>query len=141
MTALNATSRRVSVRRRDIEIAPARADPQSPGARSYLGDGRRVTWSPHRTAGTSIAVDAELAHQPVPPSLGRRFGAVDPLDFWRLWTTNEVAAKLLDVPILLWLARYGLRTQVPGVSTRTLEIDDVVISCGWCPADTRHALS
>ena len=140
MTAPNARSTRVSVRHRDIEIAHVRADTRTPGARSYLGDGRRVTWFPRRTAETLIAVDAELAHQPVPSSLGRRFGAADPLEFWRLWTTNEVAAKLLDVPILLWLARYGLRTQVPGVSTRTLEIDDVVISCGWCPAETRHAL-
>lgn len=149
MAALSASSRRVPVRRRDIEIAdvrvgpeiPDRVDPQIHGARSYLGDGRRVSWSPLRTADTLIAVDAELTHQQVPRSLGHRFGADDPLDFWRRWTTNEVAAKLLDVPILLWLARYGLPFQVRGVTTKTFQIDDVVISCGWCPADIRHTVS
>jgi len=142
MTALSARSRRVPVRRRDIAIDHVTAAaPKSSGARSYLGDGRRVTWSPLTPAGTVIAVDAELAHQPVPRSLGRRFGTADPFDFWRLWTTNEVAAKLLDVPILLWLARYGLRTHVPEVTTRTLVIDDVVVACGWRPVDTTQTHS
>ena len=131
MAALSASSPRVPVRRRDIEIAHLKGDAGASGARSYLADDRLVTWLPASPAGMLIAV---------PRSLGRRFGAKDPLDFWRLWTTNEVAAKLLDIPILLWLTRYGLRRAVRGVSTRTLEIDDVVISCGWCPVDARHTL-
>lgn len=147
MTALSARSRRVPVRRRDVEIGHVRTDPevghvrtdpQTPGARSYLGDGRRVSWSPPRPAGVLIAVDAELTSHPVPRAIGRRFGTGDPLELWRLWTSNEVAAKLLDVPILVWLTRYGLRTHVPGITTRTLVIDDVVVSCGWCPVDTTY---
>lgn len=51
-----------------------------------------------------MAVDAELDIPP-PVALVRRFGKAD---FWGRWTRTECAAKLFDVPVVIWWHRFGL---------------------------------
>lgn len=98
-------------------------DPAHPWAHSWTADGRRVCWRPALPPGTAVAVDAELADQPVPPSLHRRH-PVAAEQFWRDWTRTEVAAKLAGIPVLVWIARYGF-TAGQG---RTWRHDDLVVS-------------
>jgi hypothetical protein len=103
--------------------------------RSYLADGRVVRLRPAPGASGRWAVDAELATQAVPPALARRTGIADPARFWPLWTRAEVACKLLDVSILVWLRRYGLEPPpLPGIRIGTHLLDDVVISVGTLSA-------
>ncbi|NUR05488.1 MAG: hypothetical protein HOQ22_01910 [Nocardioidaceae bacterium] len=73
-------------------------------ARSHLSDGRCVGWFAPPGDATNVAVDAELEVAP-PPALAARFGADR---FWERWTRAECAAKLSDVPIVVWLRRHGL---------------------------------
>jgi len=115
------------------------------GARSYLADGRTVTWEPPPGVPGRPAVDAELAAQPVPPALAARFPAeaADPGTFWRCWTRAETLAKLAGVPILLWLTRHGLRpcadeACVCGRAALTTTViaaggTDIVVTCGQHP--------
>ena len=99
--------------------------------RSYLADGRVVRLRPAPHAPGRWAVDAELTAQPVPPLLARRTGISDPARFWPLWTRTEVACKLLDISILVWLRRYGIEAPAPdGLRIGTHVLDDVVISIG-----------
>jgi hypothetical protein len=111
--------------------------------RSYLADGRLVQWRPPGTdCGRSVAdgtetlrwaVDAEIAAQPVPPTLAARTGVVEPAEFWPRWTAVEVAAKLLDVPVIMWLAEHGLCADAAaddGVVLRTAYRADLVITAG-----------
>ena len=108
-----------------------------PGAaRCYLADGRGVAWNPSDTNGFRLAIDAELIAQRIPPSVVRRARLtepVEPLDFWRRWTQAEVLAKLLDVPILMWVRQHGL--DVPdlvgeSIALRTVVHDDLVLTYG-----------
>ena len=84
------------------------------------------------------AVDAELALQAVPPSVGGRWGEsvdAEPEDFWHRWCATEVLAKLAEVPMVL-LARQGPVTTSPvrrsGVEVHWLvrRVDDVVVAHG-----------
>ncbi|MFM6849490.1 MAG: hypothetical protein ACKOVB_10345 [Terrabacter sp.] len=122
------------------------------GAHSYLADGRVVCWvlpSPSRPSGTSDAtvghaIDAELAHQRVPPRVGERWGqwAREPERFWDLWCATEVYAKLAHVPMVL-LARRAPVTESPargsGVEVHWVvrRVDDVVVAQGmsWATPD------
>ena len=114
-----------------ITVAPARPGEHAAGeARSYLADGRLVRWRPSAPAGLRVAVDAELAEQPVPPALARRFGASEPSDFWTRWTRVEVCCKLLDIPVLEWLTTRGLDADVAEVALHTQALDGVVVTCG-----------
>jgi hypothetical protein len=99
-------------------------------ARSHLADGRLVAWRPLLPAGTPIAVDAEIAAQPVPSALRRRFGIHDPTEFWPAWTRVEVCCKLLHVPILHWLSAYGMTSEGAGPQMTTLVLDGLVVTCG-----------
>ena len=85
-------------------------------ARSYLSDGRCVGWSPSNARLTRLVIDAELADQDPPATLARRFGA---LGFWERWTRAEVAAKIADVPMAIWLREYGLGSDL-GDAMRTV---------------------
>ncbi|MDQ1642765.1 MAG: hypothetical protein QOJ90_2116 [Actinomycetota bacterium] len=98
-------------------------------ARSYLGDGRCVSWWPKRPVGVRVAVDAEIVGVPVPPALRRRFGVTDPALFWPTWTAVEVSCKLRDVPVLQWLATHGLQPD-PTIATRTVRLGDAVVCLG-----------
>jgi hypothetical protein len=101
--------------------------------RCYLADGRRVTWCPPPVAdpaGSRWAVDAEIAAQPVPPALATRTGIRDPEEFWCRWTAVEVACKLLDIPVMVWLKRYGIGAPPAGLSIATFRYDDLIVSVG-----------
>jgi hypothetical protein len=102
-----------------------------PATRSYLADGRVVTWLPPAASHYRWAIDAELATQPVPPALGRRTGITAPEAFWPRWTVAEVTCKLLDVPIVEWLHRYGLDADVPAeLSIVTFRHHELTVSIG-----------
>ncbi len=72
------------------------------GTHSRTGDGRVLCWHPHAFGvdGDRWAVDAEVADQPVPPALARRWGSADPARVWPHWCVLEVLAKLGDVPVV-----------------------------------------
>ena len=113
-----------------IDPPPAVRTPGAPGARSHLADGRVVSWSPPPTPGLRVAVDAEIADQPVPPALARRFGIDRPELFWPRWTAVEVACKLLDVPILVWLSQRGLRVDPASCAPRRSASADLLVTVG-----------
>lgn len=92
-----------------------------------------MCWRPTVPTTVRIAVDAEVATQPVPVALARRH-PVSAAQFWRDWTAAEVAAKLADVPIIVWISEQGFNA-VPGVET--VEIGDLVISTGQVSASDR----
>jgi hypothetical protein len=104
--------------------------PGAPGARSHLADGRVVSWCPPLPPGVRFAVDAEIADQPVPPALARRFGIDRPETFWPRWTAVEVACKVLDVPIMVWLSQRGLRVDPGLVRTATFRTADLLVTVG-----------
>ncbi|MDF8262940.1 hypothetical protein [Luteipulveratus flavus] len=109
-------------------------DTHPDAARSYLADGRGVAWDPPGRGGCRLAVDAELAAQRVPGAVVRRARLtepVEPQDFWARWTRAEVLAKLLDVPILLWVREHGLLVPDLGaeaVAWRTYAWEDLVVT-------------
>jgi hypothetical protein len=117
-------------------VVGAAADRRDGWARSYLADRRLVQWRPPVAALPSIcgwAVDAEIAAQRVPTALAERTGVGDPAVFWPRWTAVEVAAKLLDVPVVMWLAEHGLSARVAAdhdVVLRTVHHADLVITVG-----------
>ncbi|MBO1765698.1 hypothetical protein [Allobranchiibius sp. GilTou38] len=106
--------------------------------RSYLPDGRGVVWVAPEMPGIARAIDAEPAAAEVSRRLARRAGTEDPTVVWPLWTRAETVAKLLDLPVLSWLAWPGL--EVPAdlacrvaLCTVLLPDDvtgDVTVSCG-----------
>lgn len=103
---------------------------ESGATRSWLGDGRCVVWEPsERPVDVRWAVDAELVDRPLPAHLARRYEATDAELFWRLWTAMEVACKLRDVPVAVWLREKGLAAD-PQIELTTFRTDSVVISCG-----------
>lgn len=113
-----------------VHARPDGRMPVAPGTRSHLADGRVVSWAPRLPAGVRFAVDAEVADQPVPRALARRFGSDRPEDFWPRWTEVEVACKVCDVPLMVWLTRRGLRADPARVLTATFRTDDLVVSVG-----------
>jgi hypothetical protein len=99
--------------------------------RSHTADFRTVGWHGPAPAGHRLAVDAERSAAAVPPALARRYGTVD---FWARWTRAESLCKANDMPIVLWLRRYGL--DVPPdrpAAWRTLTIDDLIVSVACVP--------
>ncbi|MBO1755617.1 hypothetical protein [Allobranchiibius sp. CTAmp26] len=106
--------------------------------RSYLPDGRGVVWVAPGRPGVDRAIDAEPAGAVVSARLARRAGTDDPAVVWPRWTRAETVAKLLDLPVLSWLAWPGL--EVPDelaarVALRTVLLADevtggVTVSCG-----------
>lgn len=93
---------------------------------SYLSDGRQVVWEPREPGGT-LAVDAELLDQPVPPALAARFLPVSREAFFVAWTQAECAAKLRAIPLLVWLRDHGLRGD-PKLRTCTIVSGDLVVT-------------
>ena len=89
--------------------------------RSRLADGRVVGWY----GDAAYVIDAEIAAQPVPRALARRYGAGD---FWRRWTAAECAAKAYDVPIALWLREHGL--DAGALEVTTVHWEGLVVSLG-----------
>ncbi|WP_145225865.1 hypothetical protein [Rudaeicoccus suwonensis] len=101
--------------------------------RSYVADGRAVAWNPVVPQGVSAAIDAEIALQPVSPALARRLRCDDPDEVWPRWTRCEVAAKLLNLPVLSWLNWPNL--EVPAAFVRRVVmaqvvVGDVLVCCG-----------
>ena len=88
--------------------------------------------------GIAPAIDAEPAGTAVSARLARRAGTDDPAVVWTLWTRAETVAKLLDLPVLSWLAWPGLEIPAELAARVTLKtvllIDevtgDVTVSCG-----------
>lgn len=92
--------------------------------RSHLADGRVIGWF----GDPGIVIDAELTGSPIPPALAARYGRED---FWPRWTRAEVAAKLADVPIILWVRQHGLTSHRFEVSTLVdAPTEGVVVSLG-----------
>ena len=61
-------------------------------------------------------------------------GSIDrPGLFWPCWTAVEVACKVLDVPIMVWLSQHGLRVDRGLVRTGTFRVDDLVVTVGTAP--------
>jgi hypothetical protein len=101
------------------------------GVRSYVADGRCVVWAPpDRGTGARIAVDAEIAAQPVPPALARRSGIADPAVFWPRWTVVEASCKVTGIALSRWLRTRGLCNE-PSLPVRTLVLEDLVVSCAF----------
>lgn len=101
-------------------------------SRSYVADGRCVGWY----GAPGWVVDAELSDQQVPPALAKRHGVAD---FHRRWTRAECAAKLADVPIVLWLREHGLDMPSADFELHTFGLDDLVVTVGrWAPEAARH---
>jgi hypothetical protein len=100
-------------------------------SRSHTSDFRTVGWYGPPPAGHRLAVDAELRDAAVPLALGRRYRTVD---FWARWTRAESLCKAYEMPIVLWLRRYGLDLplDLPAV-WRTLTIDDLTVSVACVP--------
>ncbi len=70
-------------------------------ARAYDALGVQLAW---RTgAADKAACDIERRDRTPDPAMAR-LGAHP--DFWRFWVLSEVAAKLLDLPVLDWLRSY-----------------------------------
>ena len=123
------------------------APPRDGWVRSYLADGTLVQWRPPIDARPDVmrwAVDAEIGTQAVPRALADRTGVRQPERFWPRWTAIEVTAKLLDVPIVMWLAEHGLSARAAaghGVVLRTVRRADLVITVGGrlTPAAARAA--
>jgi hypothetical protein len=100
-------------------------------SRAHLADGRVVTWrAAHRDLRGHVAIDAELAAQKPPAALMRRFGPLDYRQFWTRWTQVEVACKLLDVPVVVWLRRHGLDATPAQIDLCTDVGAGVVVSVG-----------
>lgn len=119
-------------------------------ARTYLSDGSGLAWTvpaPLRSRGTFV-VDAEIPAV-MRPSLVRRFGPMEPVDFARQWTRAEALAKLADVPIITWLSWCGLT--VPDVMTaardgnelawKTIHHQDAVVTFAVATCDLTKAVS
>lgn len=96
--------------------------------RTTVADGRVVGWY----GDPSYVIDAEVTAAPVPPALAARFGT---LDFWPRWTRAECAAKLADVPIVIWLHDHELTSGDAVVETFAL--GDLTVSVGRPPRVTR----
>ena len=106
--------------------------------RSYLADGRGVAWAPPPAPGLAWAIDAELAGQRVSPRLARACRSDDPQVVWPRWTACEAAAKVLDLPVLSWLAWPGLRLPpdvAARVAVRHLLLDGVQLCFAATSAD------
>lgn len=74
---------------------------------SYLDDGCQVVWEPTRPLGR-FACDAERYDRRPRAKLVERYGfSSDSFVFACEWTHAEVAAKLANVPIALWLRSRG----------------------------------
>ena len=85
--------------------------------------------------GARFAVDAERAHQPVPPALGRSWGSDDPAQVWPRWCATEVVAKLTDVPVVMLLRDAAVLTSPHVLDGRAVhwlvhEVDGVVVAHG-----------
>jgi len=108
------------------------------GVRSYLPDGRGVVWTAPTHAVRARAIDVEPARAPVSTRLSRRAGSDDPIVVWPLWTRAEVAAKLLDLPVLSWLSWPGLELPerfAEQLALTTLVLPDaatggITVTCG-----------
>jgi hypothetical protein len=110
--------------------------PRGGAVRSYLADGALVQWLPPIDAHPDVvrwAVDAEIGTQPVPVALAARTGVRDPARFWPRWTAIEATVKLLDVPVIVWLAEHGLSVRSAaghGIVLHTARHRDLIITVG-----------
>lgn len=100
---------------------------------SHLADGRVICWRPplsglglaasSTAAGTGhYAVDAEIASQPLPDRMASDWQD-SAMNFWIAWTRAEVAAKLANVPIVLWLRDNHLANPGDAATTITTKGD------------------
>lgn len=85
-------------------LAPGDHVSRSPHrAVSYLDDGVQVAFEATGHVGR-LACDAERYDRPSRCKLVERYGfSRDPLTFACQWTRTEVAAKLADIPVAVWL--------------------------------------
>jgi hypothetical protein len=87
----------------------------------------------------ALALDIEARDTAVPSMLYSLSGCKGTDEFWAIWTRSEVAAKLLNIPILAWIRTHGLLSTIeknsphfsPDLKTRTLLTSSHVISFGY----------
>jgi hypothetical protein len=87
--------------------------------------------------GVRFAVDAELAAQPVPHHLERRWRGRwgGHSSFWDAWCASEVCAKLADVPIVVLAAAGPVGCSPVTIDRHTVTYavehhDDMVLAYG-----------
>lgn len=113
----------------EVRLGPAGDAPEQ-SARSHLGDGRCISWSPRSLPpGLHVALDAELADRCVPAALSVWAGGLPSAVFWERWTRVETSCKLREVPVVLWLRRHGLHED-PALALRTFRHGPAVVTCG-----------
>lgn len=102
--------------------------------RSYDFYGNQMIWHPKRLSNKcAYACDVEDIRYPVSPFLMKKFDQKNTQLFLENWTQTEVLAKLRQVPILIWLKKYGL---CPGslnqnrVRVKSFFIQNKVIALG-----------
>jgi hypothetical protein len=130
--AVDARVVRAMLDRAETRLRVAGADASAALTRSHTSDFRTVGWYGSPPPGWELAIDAEVTRAEVPPALAARYGGDA---FWARWTRAESLSKLLQLPILLWLRRHGLRVpaHVPAV-WRTLTLADLTVSVACLPA-------
>jgi hypothetical protein len=108
----------------------ANAPPSGTRARSYDPSGWQLSWAPSSRVAEAgpCACDVEWRGRRMDPALSR--WAPDGADSWSFWVLAELAAKLLDMPVLEWLWRYrdGSVPLLPAAA-RALVVPDW--SAGW----------
>jgi hypothetical protein len=108
----------------------AGASPAGTRARSYDPCGLRLSWAPpSRVAQAgSCACDVEWRGRRMDPALTRWIP--DGVDSWSFWVLAELAAKLLDMPVLEWLWRYR-DGKVPRLPAAARALVVPAWSSGW----------
>ncbi len=108
----------------------ASAAPAGTRARSYDPRGWQLSWDPPSRPAEAgpCACDVEWRGRRMDPALAR--WAPDGVDSWSFWVLAELAAKLLDMPVLEWLWRYrdGRVPRLPAAA-RALVVPEW--SAGW----------
>ncbi len=111
-------------------------EPSEGRAVCELDDGRLVVWEPETCCGAIACHAQRLDVEPsaIEPDAERYGLPRSPVPFACAWTRAEVAAKLLGITPLLWLAR-GARGDAKRVKTVTMVRPElgIVVSLGMLP--------
>jgi hypothetical protein len=85
---------------------------------SYDARDRLLVWRPGRAVRGDAACDIEAYDRPVPAPF--RLRGRTALEFFARWTATEVVAKVLQIPVVIWIREEGLVPCRPGRSLEYL---------------------
>ena len=85
---------------------------------SYDARDRMLVWRPGPAVRGHAACDIEAYDRPVPAPLRPR--GCTALEFFARWTATEVVAKVLQIPVVIWIREQGLVPCRPGHSLEYL---------------------